>query len=459
LIFSSLFVRLMLAFGLVIFIAVAIIFIIVNQTTTNEFRAYMFQGQMTQLDQIARELAAYYAARGNWQGVDRYVAQALGQMPGGMMMGGGMPMMGAALSLADANGVIVASRDGLSVGQMMSPAQLANGVAIRVDGKTVGTLIAPNQFGATGFDLQQQEFLQRVNLSLLIAGLVAGVIALLAGFVLFAQITAPLNALTTASRKIAAGDLTARVAHPPDNEIGQVGRAFNAMTDSLAQSENARRNMIADIAHELRNPLGIVQGQLEGMIDGVFPVTPEQIASLHDETRLLTRLVDDLHELALADAGQLNITRAPVDLKGLIARTIDTLMPQALENEIALRTVIVDGLPIVNIDAQRIEQVLRNLIGNALRYTPADGAIQVECSVRAKSFVVRVQDTGQGIAAEDLPHVFERFYRGDKARSRGAGGAGLGLAIAQQIIAAHGGTIGVESEFGKGATFWFTLPI
>jgi two-component system OmpR family sensor kinase/two-component system sensor histidine kinase BaeS len=462
---KSLFIRLMAAFALVILIAVAIIFVIVNQTTTNEFRAYMFRGQMTQFDQIARELAAYYSARGSWQGVDQYLAQALDAGMGAMMGGGprghGMlGMMDASVLIADANGVVVASRDGAGVGQKASGAQIANGTPIQIGGQTVGTLIASTPATAS-FDTQQQEFLHRANLSLLLAGAVAGAIALAFGFLLFYQITAPLNALAAASRQIASGDLTARITSPRDDEIGQVGRAFNAMAASLAQSEAARRNMIADIAHELRNPLGVIQGQLEGMLDGVFPLTSEQIASLHDETLLLTRLVDDLRELALADAGQLKIAREPTDLGALVEKTVGAFASQAAEKHIALESEIVGGLPKTSIDAQRIEQVLRNLIGNALRYTPENGTVRVRCSVgsdKPPAVIVRVSDTGPGIAPDDLPHVFERFYRGDKSRPRVGGGAGLGLAIAKQLVAAHGGAMGVESEPGRGATFWFSLP-
>ncbi|MCI0477093.1 MAG: HAMP domain-containing protein, partial [Anaerolineales bacterium] len=221
---KSLFVRLMFAFALVILIAIAIIFVIVNQTTANEFRAYTFRGGTTTLEQIARELGAYYVARSNWQGVDQYFAQTFGAG-----RGRGTPAMaGVALLLADSSGTIIASRDGANVGQKATSAQLAASMPIQVDGRNVGALIASSQ-NLAAFDAQQQEFLARVNLSLLLAGVIAGALALLLGFFLFYQITSPLNALTTAARKIAAGDLAARVANPRDDEIGQVGRAFNAM--------------------------------------------------------------------------------------------------------------------------------------------------------------------------------------------------------------------------------------
>ena len=459
---KSLFVRLMFAFVLVILIAVTIIYVIVNQTTTNEFRAYMYRGGMTSPDQIARELSAYYAARGSWQGVDQYFVQVFDAGMGAMMGGArgrGTPMMvGVSLTLADSNGTIIATRDGSNIGQRLTSAQLASGAPIQVGAQTVGTLIASSP-NVTAFDAQQQEFLTRVNLSLLLAGVIASAFALLLGFFLFYQITSPLNALTTAARQIAAGDFSARVASPRDDEIGEVGRAFNAMVEGLAQSEAARRNMIADIAHELRNPLGVIQGQLEGMLDGVFPTTGEQIASLHDETLLLARLVGDLRDLALADAGQLRIVRQPTDLRALIEKTAGAFTLQADEKNIALTTKIADNLPRVNIDAQRIEQVLRNLVGNALRHTPDNGVVSIQCLVESGAAVVRVSDTGAGIAREDLPHVFERFWRGDNARVCAGGGAGLGLAIAQQLIAVHGGTMGVDSDAGRGATFWFTLPV
>ena len=468
---KSLFVRLLAAFALVILIAITIISIIVNQSTTREFRSYMFRGRMEQSDQIARDLAAYYAARSSWQGVEGYLAQAFGfgmrpSMMSSRMMGRGMSwMMGGTVLLADAGGTIIASRDGSGVGQKVTNAQLANSIPIEVSGRTVGTLIVP---GASAFDAPQEDFLRRVNASLLIEGVVAGVIAFALGFALFYQVTAPLNALASAARRIATGDLTTRVANPRDDEIGQVGRAFNAMAEGLAQSEMARRNMIADVAHELRNPLGVIQGQLEGMIDGVFPTTPEQIASIHEETLLLTRLVDDLRELALADAGQLRLMRCPTDLGALIEKTVAAFAPQAAGKNIALKTEIVTALPQVNMDPQRIEQVLRNLIANALRHTPGDGVVRVACSVdsaRASFVTVRVSDTGPGIPPDDLPRVFERFWRGDKSRSRApfdyrsGGGAGLGLAIAKQLVTAHGGEIGVESESGRGAMFWFSLPM
>ncbi len=461
---KSLLFRLTAAFAVVLFVSIAIIYVVANVATTNEFRGYMFRGGMAAGSQIARDLGAYYAARGSWQGVDTYLSQSLDASMGGMMGRGGMGMgmMGGPLVLVDANGIVVAGRSGSAVlGQQVASAQIANGTPIVVNGQTVGTLIDPSAF-TVAFDSQQQEFLRRVNTSILFAGVAGGLVALALGFALFYHITAPLQALAAASLKIAGGDLSARVQDKRSDEIGQVGSAFNVMAESLAQSETYRRNMIADIAHELRNPLGVLQGQLEGMIDGVFPTTPEQIGSLYDETLLLTRLVADLRDLALADAGQLQIKNEAFDMQALIDKTIGAFTIEATEKNVALKREIATPLPLASGDPQRIEQVLRNLVGNAIRHTPETGTITIQCAVSGASptkMRVAVSDTGPGISEADQEHVFERFWRGDKSRSRAGGGAGLGLAIAKQIVIAHGGEIGVVSKPGRGATFWFALPL
>lgn len=471
---QSLFFRLMGAFALVIVVGFAIVYVIANQATANEFRFFMFRGEMVAVQDIANQLADYYRARGNWNGVETVLprsANSSGGMGGGPMMGGTMmggAMMGAPrMWLADTRGVIVAGTDNSRQGQSVTPAELADGTSIRVDGQTVGTLLVNAGATNAATDPSSQDFLSRVNHSLLLAGLAAAIIALALGFVLFRQITAPLDALTRATQKIAAGDLGTRapLGVRGDDEISRLGRSFNAMAENLEHSETARRNMLADVAHELRNPLGVIQSHLEAMLDGVFPTNAEQIASLHDETMLLTRLVDDLREIALADAGQLSIHRAPADLGALVERVTDAFQAQAAEHQIALRCEAGATLPLLNMDAQRIEQVLRNLISNALRYTPSGGTVSVKVNRDATTARVEVCDTGPGIPADALPHVFERFWRGDKSRARALGGSGLGLAIAQQWIEAHGGQIGVRSQAGmaaaqqSGTTFWFTLPL
>lgn len=465
---NSLFFRLMGAFALVILAGVVVVTFIANQTTTNEFQQYMFRGQMVQLGDLAGELANYYRARGSWEGVDNALRDVSNSMMGGApnngaMMGapnnGAMGMSSGGLWLADTRGSIIGSSDNSRVGETITPAERTDATPIQMDGQTVGLLIADPQMMHGITDNAAQEFLARVNRSILLAASAAALIALLLGFILFRQITAPLNSLASASEKIAAGDLTARSPVRGDDEIARVGRSFNAMADNLARSETARRNMLADIAHELRNPIGVIQSHLEAMQDGVFPLDRDQVDSLHEETLLLSRLVGDLRELALADAGQLALNRAPTDLRALIERVVNAFQAQANEREITLTASVPENIPPLNIDAQRIEQVLRNLLSNALCYTLANGVVMVTATQEKNLARVQVHDSGTGIAPEGLPHVFERFWRGDKARSRTQGSTGLGLAIAKQLVEAHGGQIGVESNVGKGTTFWFTLPI
>jgi signal transduction histidine kinase len=450
---KSLFFRLMGAFAVIIVVGVVVVSLIANQTTASEFQQFMFRGQMVRAQDLSSELAAYYRARGNWECVDTILrGTSSAMMTGGMMGGDG-------LWLASTNGIILASADNTRLGQTITARERADGVPIQIDGQLIGILIADPQMMHGMTDTAAQDFLVQVNRSILFAGLAAAAIALILGFILFRQITAPLNALASASDKIAVGDLSARAPVRGGDEIARVARSFNAMADHLARSETARRNMLADIAHELRNPIGIIQSHLEAMMDGVFPLNGEQLTSLHDETIFLSRLVGDLRELALADAGQLTLLREPTDLRALIERSVAAFQPHANERQIALTTLLVENIPPLNLDAQRIEQVLRNLVSNALRYTPTHGSVSVKLGREGPFVRVEVRDTGTGIAPDALTHVFERFWRGDKSRSRAHGGTGLGLAIAKQLVEAHGGLIGVETLLNVGTTFWFTLPL
>ncbi|OGO43368.1 MAG: hypothetical protein A2Z04_03995, partial [Chloroflexi bacterium RBG_16_57_9] len=360
------------------------------------------------------------------------------------------------------------------LGQRLDPDELADGLPITVRGQRVGTLVVNSVMMGTMLGAPEQEFLARVNRAIFLAGLAAGGLALIVGSLLFLGITAPLRKLTTAAQRIAAGDLTQRVIVHSNDEIGEMSQAFNTMAESLARAETVRRNLMADVAHELRTPLSVVQGNLEAILDGVYPPSPETIASIHEETVLLSRLVNDLRDLALADAGQLAIHKERTDVADVVQSTVTSLRPQAITKGVTLLADIAPNVPEVSADPQRLEQVLRNLLANALRYTPNGGSVEVHvtedqvvlgagstsCTGQSIYPYVRIaiSDSGLGIAPEDLPHVFDRFWRGDKSRSRSGGGAGLGLAIARQIVEAHDGRIWAESQVGQGATFTFLLP-
>lgn len=260
---------------------------------------------------------------------------------------------------------------------------------------------------------------------------------------------------------VADGDLSVRVDENARGEFGRMARSFNRMAEELDNAEKNRRNLTADVAHELRTPLHIIQGNLEGMLDGVYEPTKEQIGAALEETRLLSRLVNDLQTLSLAEAGKLQLHCQPVLASDLIEDILTGFSVIAAENGITLQKEITgtDVELTVNADPDRMSQVLNNLVANAMRYTQKGGVIRLIAFPDDKNVTLIVEDTGSGIAPEDLPNVFERFWKAEKSRSRHEGtGSGLGLAIAKQLVQAHGGTIRAESELGRGTCFTICIP-
>ena len=453
---NRLWVKLSLAFLGVSLAAIGVVAVLSSRATGAQFRQYVVSAGMAGQPAWADALVESYAANGNWEGAGELLAQ-MGPGPGGGMgMGrgrGAMANAGLDLAIAGVDGRVTASRSGELVGERLPASVLAQGLPLILDGRTVGTLLALR------LDAQAQAFLIQVRTSLAWAALLAAVLSLVLGVGVSRLLTAPLARLTRAAQAVAAGDLSQRVDVRSHDEIGELGSAFNGMTASLAEAEALRKNLMADVAHELRTPLTVVQGNLQAILDGVYPLEMAQVASLYDETRLLARLVDDLHDLALADAGQLRLERAPVDLAVLARTAVGHFAPGAEAAGVALELAAAGHTPEVIGDAGRLAQVLRNLLSNALRHTPSGGRVTVRVEGAGAWVRLQVADTGSGIAPEDLPHVFDRFYRSDKGRGRGGGGAGLGLAIARQLVAAHGGRIEVASPPGAGATFTVTLPL
>ena len=465
---NRLWVKLTLAFLAVALLAVGVAALLSLRFTGDEFRQYVVRNNVMAEPFLSESLSAYYAANGGWVGVETALADfwkssGAGQgagMGAGMGQGRGLGMgrgAGAGLTLADATGRVLYDSSGQLTGRRLSDAVLAQGVALMQGDQRIGTLLNV-QTAQVALDAEGQAFLDRVRQSLLLAGALAVGLALLLGLLISWRLTAPLRQLTHAAGAIAAGDLSQRVPARGGDELGEVGQAFNRMAASLEEGETLRRNLMADVAHELRTPLTVIQGNLQAILDGVYPLDEAQVASLFDETRLLTRLVDDLRELALAEAGQLRLEHETVDLASLAQGVVGNFSPGAEAAGVKLACAISgEGLEVTG-DADRLGQVLRNLISNALRHTPAGGRVTVSVGRSGDRVHLAVIDTGTGISPEDLPHVFDRFYRGDKSRSRRGGGAGLGLAIARQLVIAHGGEIAAESALGAGTTFRVTLP-
>jgi len=279
-----------------------------------------------------------------------------------------------------------------------------------------------------------------------------------AGAVIGRIVSAPIGDLVAAARRVGQDDLTARVRPHGSREMVELAEAFNRMAADLERGETLRNNLMADISHELRTPLTVLEGNLRAALDHVYALDEAEVANLYGQTRHLIRLVNDLRELALAENRQLPLERQPTDLSALVAEVVQALEPLAAEKGVALadRT---DELPAVNVDPIRICQVLFNLLANALRHTPAGGAITVTGTSGPAEVRLAVQDTGEGLEPEQLAAVFDRFYRGDRSRSRETGGTGLGLAIVKAIVEAHGGRVEAHSDGkGRGSTFALVLP-
>jgi signal transduction histidine kinase len=305
----------------------------------------------------------------------------------------------------------------------------------------------------------QESFLGSVNRSLVTIGGAAGILALGLSFALSRRILRPVEELTLAAHEMEKGHLNKRVKVASKDEIGTLGHAFNAMADGLQRLEKLRRNMVNDIAHELRSPLTTIRGYLEALQDGLLQATPEIVNSLHEEAMLLSHLIDDLQELALAESGQLTMDMEPVAPQDVVEIAISAMMPAAQEKNIRLEVETGENVSPINADRMRLGQVLRNLLKNAITHTPAEGEIRVDIESVENELEIRVCDTGSGIEPEQLQNIFERFYRTDASRARATGGAGLGLAIAKQLVLAHGGRIWAESELGQSSTFIIRLPL
>jgi len=449
--FNSLRFRLLAITVIVLVVAVGTVAFFASQSTSTEFRRSL-QGILDypslNTDSKINAISKLIATRGG----ERTIWEELQVLLEGMERSSR-----ARYVVADLDGRVIADSTGNLIGDQINTDLSKPFAAFLIEKKPVLAYLVPLE--TNNLVTIESDFNTSVNRSLIIAIALAGMVGLLLTYLLSRSILKPVDELINAARAMEKGDLSQRVTVSSQGELGELARAFNAMAEGLTRLEQLRQNMVTDVAHELRTPLSNVRGYLEALRDGVVEPTTETIASIYEEAMLLNRLVDDLQELAMAEAGQLKLVCQPVDIREVIDKAVQSLKSRAIEKEVSLERDLPDDLPLVEADAERLGQVLRNLMKNAIVNTPPGGKITVQARTVDSQVEVSVQDNGTGISAEHLPYVFERFYRADQSRARSTGGAGLGLAIVKQLVEAQGGQVAIDSQVDAGTRVSFTSPI
>ncbi len=453
---QSLTFKLIIAFVLISLVEAAFIAIVVGGLTVLEFGR--FQDNENH-HRISNRLEEYYDRNDeSWDNIEAWYMEELFLEPSGNPDN---PLESNYILIDEDERVIFSDGEFL-VGEQVDLDNWDETIRLRDRGETIGWILVEPVINLSDREYNAIEtvFLFRVRAAIFVTTIVAVVLSGLAAFFFARGFTRPLQELTVATQDMAQGNLEQEVTVRSKDEIGRLSAAFNKMSHDLAQATQQRRQMTADIAHDLRTPLSIILGYTEAMSDGKLPGTPEIFSAIHGEANMLKRLIDDLRILAMADAGELPLNRMPLPPRELLERALLGHAGQAETAGIQLELDLAEGLPLVNVDAERMAQVFGNLVSNALRYTPDGGVIGLSAELTAGDLVrFKVRDTGSGIPAEDLVHIFDRFYRADKSREQSEGNSGLGLAIARSIVSAHGGEITAESMVGVGTTFTIDLPV
>jgi signal transduction histidine kinase len=465
---KSLYWKLTLAFMLVAFISAALVGLFIRLSSADRLSQLIIDQNRSNLQTA---LSDYYIANGSWNGVDQTWlqlqfrsfptpsgTQAPDQGFGGHPPGGGGPNRGNLFGLADPQGKVIVSVDSKApAGAILSSQELKGGTAVTVNGVQVGTILVAHQ--PPGFNPQEAQYLQRTNEALIYAMLGALLAALVIGILLARTLTRPLQALTQAAQRITQGQLEQQVKVTSNDEIGQLAAAFNRMSQEVARVNHLRRQMTADIAHDLRTPLTVISGYIESMRDGVLKPTQPRLALIYSEIERLGDLVGDLRMLSLADAGELPLNPQLLSPKTLLERAASLFCHTAEMQGVTIEAQAGDDLPEIRVDEARMMQVLGNLISNALRYTPAEGKIVLSAAARDGQVEIGVRDSGEGIDPDELPYIFDRFHRADKSRHSETGESGLGLAIVKALVESHGGTVRAESTPGGGTAVYLQFPL
>lgn len=434
--------RLLIAFILVIFVTVGIASI---------FASIALKGRIIQYERLVNQerynraefvLMSYFIDRGSWDGIQPII-EYTGSIYNRRVI------------LTDTEGVVVADSENEIIGEAYNLKWVGEPIPRRGPVLAGMIYISPAESDPTS----PISLLKAINFFLIIGGILALIVATLVTVFLSRRISKPIRALTEVVGRLGKGDFSQRVHVSDKGEVGMLASSFNNMANSLERAEQLRRNMVSDVAHELRSPVTNIRGQLEAIQDNLLKPDNSTLNSIHEETVLLSRLIDDLQELSLAEADRLKLDIQPTDIKELICTSIEAIQPKALANSVTIADKLSEKLPSVNVDQHRIAQVLRNLLSNAIAHTDKDGKIQVSAREVGSFIEICVADSGEGIPAEDISNIFERFYRVDKSRNRSTGGTGLGLTIARRLVELHGGKIWAESQLGVGSKFYFTIPI
>lgn len=427
---------------------VAVVFIVLFVLSATAY-FLIYPSKYNPLDRlpIVTRLETFYLVNGNWLGVE-----ILPQTDDGS----DFHRFWQRTMLLDGQGKVVLDHGNIQTALSGKTYLTKNSdtlIPILVQGKSVASLILDESF----FPMQRQlsyDFLWPVGgISLLMA-----IPTIIIGLFLMRRFVTPLAEVISAARAVASGDLSTRVYASGPDDLRVLSDSFNHMAASLEESDSERRNMLADIAHELRTPITVMRGRLEGIVDGIYPASAEQISPALEETYLLERLVEDLRLLTLAETRQLHFEKRTINLVEIATHVIDLFQAQAEEKNIKLTYEHNSDQAEAILDPQRIQQVVGNLVSNALRYTPEAGEVEIRVAKEAGDVLLSVSDNGPGVLEEDLPHIFQRFWRGEKSRSRASGGAGLGLAIARQLVEAQGGQIHAENRLAGGLKISIQFP-
>lgn len=443
--------RLLAFFTLIILITITTVFFFLNNATVSRIRAFEESQTEELADRMQLTLSSFFFRMGTWEGIQFDLVQ-WGEI------------YGQRLILTDSQGIVVADSQSGLIGQSFisdsSYVHRALGTIITSQTEqNIGTLYISSTSSSEAEIIALKLLYSQVGRYFIWGSLIAIGLSIIFTILISRRILAPVRVLEQAAVRIGRGDFTTRLRLKDRSELGDLARVIDNMTDDLEKMEQFRRNLIADTAHELRTPLTNIRGYLEAISDGLIQPDSKIITSLTEEASLLSHLVEDLQELALAEAGQIKLTLQEENITGILEQAVITAQPAAIQKGIFLNNTAPGNLPLCDIDSHRIQQVLHNLIENAIAYTPKDGSVTIDAVQKGNWVEISITDTGEGIASQDLPYIFERFYRVDKSRTRSTGGHGLGLTIAKRLVEAHGGKIEVASKVGAGSRFSFTIPI